>query len=512
VRFMQELRQKLPGYGPQREALREKGQFWTPAWVAEAMVGYVLHGDTNHIFDPAVGAGAFLRAAKVVSQEMDRQIGLRGMEIDPDALKQCAANGLSIDDLAGVQLGNFVLQAPAATYRAIVANPPYIRHHRLAKEVKAALRAFGMLLTGVALDGRAGLHIYFMLRALQALEVGGRLAFIMPADTCEGTFAPALWSWITARYRLEAVVTFAPEAAPFPNVDTNALIFLIQNAPPIPDFVWARCTGSGIHHLKAWIAAGLAVSSSSAIQIHRRSLAEGLSTGLSRPPTTQQKTGLTLLDFATVTRGIATGANDFFFLTQKQAEQHRIPRHFLRLAIGRTRDVDSPEITAATMRELDIEGRPTRLLSLDKQPLQALPPAVQAYLTEGERRGLAARPLISQRRPWYKMEARAVPPLLFAYLGRRNARFIKNTAGVLPLTCFLCVYPKRSDPASVAQLWQILQHPDTVANLALVGKSYGSGAIKVEPRGLERLPIPQSALEAAGMPSLQIPQPLPLFD
>jgi adenine-specific DNA-methyltransferase len=508
---MRELQQKLPGSGPQREALREKGQFWTPAWVAEAMVGYVMRGDTNHIFDPAVGAGAFFRAAKVLSEEMDRHIGLRGMEIDPDALTQCGDNGLSADDLAGVQLRNFVLHAPAETHRAIVANPPYIRHHRLSKEVKAELRAFGMRLTGAALDGRAGLHIYFLLRALQTLEVGGRLAFIMPADTCEGTFAPALWSWITKHYRLEAVVTFDPEAAPFPKVDTNALIFLIQNAPPTSDFIWARCTEPGMH-LKAWMIADLAVSSTSAIQASHRSLVEGLSTGLSRLPTVQQRTGLTLLDFATVARGIATGANDFFFLTQKQAEQYNIPNHLLRMAVGRTRDVDTPEITAATMHALEAQGRPTRLLSLDKAPLQTLPQAVQAYLAEGEQLGLASRPLIAQRRPWFKMETRAVPPFLFAYLGRRNARFIKNTAGVLPLTCFLCIYPKRSDPASRAQLWQILQHPDTVANLALVGKSYGSGAIKVEPRSLERLPIPQSALEAAGMLSLPIPQPLTLFE
>jgi hypothetical protein len=34
-------------------------------------------------------------------------------------------------------------------------------------------------------------------------------------------------------------------------------------------------------------------------------------------------------------------------------------------------------------------------------------------------------------------------------------------------------------------LWQLLQHPETVKNLVRVGKSYGSGAIKVEPRALE---------------------------
>jgi hypothetical protein len=93
------------------------------------------------------------------------------------------------------------------------------------------------------------------------------------------------------------------------------------------------------------------------------------------------------------------------------------------------------------------------------------------------------------------MEKREIPPLLFAYLGRRNTRFIKNEAGVLPLTGFLCVYPIYRDDTYISNLWQALNHPDTLKNLQLVGKSYGSGAIKVEPRNLGRVPIPDHIVE-----------------
>jgi len=46
--------QVLPSSGPIRKALQEKGQFWTPAWVAEAMVAYVLAQGASRIFDPSV--------------------------------------------------------------------------------------------------------------------------------------------------------------------------------------------------------------------------------------------------------------------------------------------------------------------------------------------------------------------------------------------------------------------------------------------------------------------------
>lgn len=493
--------QRLPSAGPQREALREKGQFWTPPWVAEAMVGYVLQGPTDHVFDPAVGAGVFFHAAKAVGRQLARPLTLLGTEIDPLALTQAANTGLTADDLAHIQIQDFVLHPPARHFQAIVANPPYIRHHRLPATTKASLQDYGKRLTGSTLDGRAGLHIYFLLRALQLLETDGRLAFIMPADTCEGKFAPALWSWITAHYCLEAVVTFTPDATPFPGVDTNAIVFMIRNAAPQSTFHWAQVDEAHTDQLKLWTLAGFQQAPTSAVHAHQRILAEALQTGFSRPPAIATETEATLSDFATVMRGIATGANDFFFLTNEQKEALGIPNQYVRRAIGRTRDVPTEEITQDTLTYLDKAGRPTWLLSLDGQPVELLPLALRCYVHEGEHQLLPQRALISTRRPWYKMETRTPPPFLFAYLGRRNARFIRNTAGVLPLTCFLCVYPRQQDPATLDKLWQVLQHPATIANLARVGKSYGAGAIKVEPRALERLPIPHSVLEEFGLAS-----------
>jgi hypothetical protein len=108
------------------------------------------------------------------------------------------------------------------------------------------------------------------------------------------------------------------------------------------------------------------------------------------------------------------------------------------------------------------------------------------------------------------MEVREVPIFLFAYLGRRNARFIKNEAGIVPLTGFLCIYPRSKEKEYTEKLWAILQHPDTISNLQLVGKSYGSGAIKVEPRSLERLPIPPKLVEKLNLSAKRQPE-LPLF-
>lgn len=490
---MTKMPQRIPTTGAAREALRAKGQFWTPEWIAEAMLAYVLQDKAEEVFDPAVGAGAFVLAAKQIAKEMGKKVRLSGNEIDREALAQAKQLGLTADDLAQVEIRDFLLHPPAKRFKAIVANPPYIRHHRLSGETKTALKVISNRLLGKAIDGRAGLHIYFLLQALELLDKGGRLAFIMPADTCEGIFAPTLWDWITRNYRLDAVIAFSPGASPFPAVDTNPVIFMLRNLPPETDFFWVQCQQRPPLSLKHLVETGFSSSSQTAISILKRQLKEALDTGLSRPPSLA-KSRFILGNFANVMRGIATGANEFFFLTVAQAKALHLSAEFLIPAIGRTRDVEGDEITLETLARLDQAGRPTQLFAPDGRPLNAFPPAVQEYLKHGKSLKLDARPLIATRRPWYKMETRNAPPILFAYLGRRHIRFIRNTANVLPLTGFLCVYPHRADQVFLEKFWQVLQHPETLANLALVGKSYGDGAIKVEPRALEKLPLPEALL------------------
>ena len=496
---MRVTQQRIPASGPAREALRQRGQFWTPDWIAEAMTAYALSGGSKHLFDPAVGEGAFFRAAKSLSAEIGREVSLLGTEIDPDVLRRACGNGLGEDDFTNVEIRDFVLDPPAGPFEAIVANPPYIRHHRLSMHVKAFAKRLATSLLGTPLDGRAGLHIYFLLRALQVLSDEGRLAFIMPADTCEGVFARALWDWITKHYRLEAVITFESEASPFPGVDTNPVVFLIHKDSPRNQFLWARVNEAESKGLRAWILSGFTRQPDATVSVHSRTVSEGVATGLSRPPTAARRAGSTLGDYAYVVRGIATGANEFFFLTRRRTTELDLPSEFLIPAIGRTRDIEGEEITRDMLDALDTAGRPTLLLSLDARPVDAFPATVRDYLAQGEERGLPKRPLISQRQPWYRMETRRVPLFLFAYLGRRKVRFIRNSAGVRPLTGFLCVYPRSRDPFFVESLWNVLRHPETVAGLASVGKSYGSGAIKVEPRSLERLPLPEAVVQQVGL-------------
>lgn len=487
------IHQKLPTQWNERERLRDKGQFWTPDWVAEAMVSYVSR-NTDLVFDPGVGMGAFYTALKKVAPKKK----FFGTDIDTDIISQAKEEGI-FDSNAQLEVRDFILDPPKKLFKAIVANPPYIRHHRLSHEQKDYFRKISLLNLGNTLDGRAGLHIYFLIQALSLLDKSGRLAFIMPADTCEGVFSEKLWNWISRKFCIDGVITFDHKATPFPGVDTNAVIFLIRNDKPQEKLKWVRCLEPQSRGLFNFLKSNLVSNNFDDLEIYDRNLGEALLVGLSRRPREDYDFEFTLADFARAMRGIATGANEFFFLTREHAKNLQIPEKFFLPAIGRTRDAEEAFITQETIKKLEEKGRPTLLFFPNGVRWEDMPESVKNYIREGEKSGLAKRALISTRQPWYKMEVREVPMFLFTYLGRRNARFIKNDAGIVPLTGFLCIYPRSNNKEYIEKLWQVLQHPNTISNLQLVGKSYGSGAIKVEPRSLEKLPINSEVIKRVGI-------------
>ncbi len=482
----------LPRSGNARRALQAKGQFWTPAWVAEAMAAYVLGCAPDVVFDPAVGAGAFFTACRSLGYAGD----FAGCESDASALTQAYGAGLDDKDMRDVQARDF-FEGGGGKYSAIVSNPPYLRHHRIPSALKLRLQFHARTTYGLEIDGRAGLHVHFLLHCLERLAPGGRLAFLLPADTCEGVFAGKLWTWITRNYNLRNVITFAPEAAPFPGVDTNVFVVALENTPAQAHFNWARMRVPDRETLSQLLRQEVCAHPD--VDIFNRELSEAIETGLTRPPRRRDADELRLGEVASVMRGIATGANEFFFLTRRQISEQELKPSWFKRAVGRTRDCPVEILDPERLEILDDMGRPTWLLDLPDVPLEKLPAAARKYLRKGKRLATPDRALIRMRKRWYRMEQREPPPILFAYLGRRSCRFILNRAGVLPLTGFLCVYPRAENRLIPESLWRLLNEPETLAGLALVGKTYGSGAIKVEPRALERLPLPHAVCKKYGV-------------
>ena len=135
--------QKVTTNWKEREKLREKGQFWTPLWVAEAMIQYVCNSAL--IFDPATGNGAFLNALR---QNDQSRIAFYGFDIDGDLL----ASPIFQTRNCLVEKRDFLKNPPHRKFASIVSNPPYIRHHRIDEVTKILLKNLVARIAGLTPD------------------------------------------------------------------------------------------------------------------------------------------------------------------------------------------------------------------------------------------------------------------------------------------------------------------------------------------------------------------------
>ena len=458
------------------------GQHWTPNWVAKAMVAYGKAIAPGSMLDPAVGQGVFPLWAK----KLGLDLVFTGFETDPGVIQQIPDSSIR----KRVIQGDFLTSNIETSFDFIVANPPYVRHHHLSKSYKIHLSRLTERVLGHYIDRRAGLHVYFLIKALSLLKPGGRLSFILPADTFEGVFANPLWEWIAKHYKIDAVVTFQPSASPFPELDVNPVIVFLQRKGPEKTLRWVRVLSRGTGDLYEFVASNFN-NWGPDLKVVIRLTNEATNTGLTRPPQPLSP-GIRLGDLVSVKRGIATGDNSFFLFNKARLKEYSLlgAKDFLVPVVAKTRYLRGLAFTQSDFAKLEASGKPVYILSPDSRPIEEFPKVVQDYLLLGEKRGITKKYTLANRKPWYKMEKREKPDFFFAYLGRNQPRFVRNLTDAVPLSTVFAVYSHEKDEHFLRQLLLVLNHPLTLRGLVYVAKSYGRGALKAEPKQLEKLIIP----------------------
>ena len=186
--------------------------------------------------------------------------------------------------------------------------------------------------------------------------------------------------------------------------------------------------------------------------------------------------------FAKVSRGIATGANDFFTFKPSKADDYDIPEECLMPCICKA--VDAPQ-TFFTQNEL------TKLINGDKAVYlfngNTAPnnKNVQRYIHLGEELEIDKRYLTASRSPWYAIENRPPAPIWVSVFNRSGLRFIRNEANIYNLTTFHCVYPKNTG-LDVKVLFAYLI-TDVAKEIFLDNsRQYGNGLVKFEPNDLNK--------------------------
>ncbi len=466
-----------------RRLRREHGQFLTPPRIAEFMVRWGLSGGGNRrVLDLGVGTGVFLSKAFSLLKGVG-DFHLVGIDVDPLLLNACfiRLKLLGVPD-ERLQLINadFITWESRDKYDFVVSNPPYIKFHGFDRSmVSKVAHEFNIQITKLT-----NVYTLFFIRAAKFVREGGRVAFITPSEFLYTGYGEVLKRFLLENYRIVAFILAGLEEMVFEDVMTTGLITLLERGKPESDHrvkfgrLGDRELPKSLDDLE-----GIMEVPQNQLDPRRKWLTYFLKGSVDSDVLGKL---VPLSAIASVDRGIATGYNEFFTLSEDTARRFSIPKQYLKPVISKASHCPYYDFTSEDWEELRRRGERVYLLYiLSDNPPESLKP----YLYYGVKLGVHRRYIPSHRRRWYMVDKREPSPILALVFSRERLRFVYNKAGVLNLTPFHCVYPRFRDELKLKALLAYLNSNICKEIATYYGRIYGTGLRKLEPGDLENLPV-----------------------
>lgn len=461
------------------EQRRDAGQFFTPFWAGDVMAGWLFEEPLDLVLDPGAGSGGLLIPA--ARHPNRRGAKLLGLDIDPLAVSMLEANA-RLRDMTGVEAreANFLLDELPESPSGISCNPPYSRHHAVPAKLKQAIHDGFESRLGVRFNGLAALHVLFLVRAIEVAADGARIAFITPSDWLDVGYGQKVKQFLLERAQVEAIVLLEESHLFFEDVLTTAAITLIRKTDPTGEPTKVIRIDGDPRRFKPKQIVDLVAGRVDPSEIVDEPVRLDPASKWSRVRA-KRRSGKPLGSVARVRRGIATGANAFFVISERERQKLGIPVEQLKRCITSPRAFTGIELTVEVMDAFGDDVPRWLVDSSDPEAEKADTP-LGRYLRRGRRKKIPKGYLAAKRKPWHKLEQRGESPILFTYFNRDAPRFVRNRCGAVPLNNWLIIEPKENvDPDA---LHRALGSASVREQLLEGRRVYGGGLWKLEPSEL----------------------------
>ena len=466
---------------------RQLGAFYTPASVTRVLCDWAIRGRDDKILEPSFGGCTFIESAIARLIELgaeDPTTQLFGCDIDDGAFEHLRRISPELKNLDRFVKDDF-LQTKISTFvpcQAIVGNPPYVALQQLEPERRAAVESWEKNYAK-NVGRRSSIWAHFTLHALNFLEEGGRLAWVLPSAFLSAKYAVKIREELNTSFEKLAFLLLTDRVFLESGTEERIVIVMADDFRRNGAKSQVISTYADTVHDLASFAKDWDRHAWPAVNVRASKLYLGTDKS---PIHSLVQSWQTLDELANVKIGAVAGDSKFLIRSLNDWQRLGIPAGDLKYLAPKSKWVNGLSLTVTDRNgHIANELRCLGLAAHEKPRASATKKLIDSYSADQ----LASNKTFSKRPVWHQFQDESGPDGILIFLTHRGPRLIVNTVGADASNGFYRLNMKKRAKWRLKLLALSLSTTPTQLAAEMLGHQRGSGALKLEPSDFKQLPI-----------------------
>jgi adenine-specific DNA-methyltransferase len=460
-----------------------RGGFYTPENIADFMLKWALSDKEDAaIFEPSCGDGVFLDALKKGNFKYKSMLGL---ELDEVEAKKAAK--IKPPKTQVICEDFYAFYSKNKRFDVIVGNPPYIRYQFFNKQQKhMASVIFDE--AGLKYSKLTNAWVSFVVGSSLMLAPNGRIAFVLPAEILQVSYAKQLREFLSHYYNKINIISF--EKLVFPHIQQEVVLLFCEKD---------GTNDHSIEHLELHDASNLINLDIKKLNRPKKRIDFRTNKWtfyfldqdeIDLIESVKERGVVSRLgNYADVEVGITTGSNSFFTVPHSIVEKYNL-EDFAKPLVGRSVQVPSSVFTVGDWKD-NIEKQ-ARAYVLDLPSKEKLHKrkheGALSYLRLGEELKINKGYKTGIRAEWQIIPSLRKSDALFIRRNNLYPKLVINEAGAYTTDTMHRVTPKST--TNLRALTASYYNSLSLAFSEISGRSHGGGVLELMPSEVEDILLP----------------------
>jgi adenine-specific DNA-methyltransferase len=473
---------------------KELGSYYTPKNLADFMVDYCLsqlNGDNINVLEPSVGDGMFISSINDCNLSNGFEtINLTVVEREKDELTK--ANNRIITDNVNVYPNcadylDFQI-IDENRYSLIIGNPPYVKKNYLTDKQKEICKNLHVS-SGLSNKSIHNIWTSFLVSAVNKLNNNGILAFVLPLELLQVTFAEEIREFL--KTHLDRVEVFTFNELQFQECKGQDTVIL---------FGYKEHNENGVYYttidtIEDLINRNFTLYQNISVSNSNKKWSHHFITPDENAFLENLKKDLNLVSNFVVNKpGIVTACNDYFIVNKETLEEFELEKYAKPIVQKGLFVNGSVTFNTIDHQELIDSNKPSYLLDFNNKLKGKLSDKLKEYLRIGVEEEIPLRYKCKQRKNWYEIPNISKESEGFFFKrAHEYPKLIKNEANVHVTDSAYKL--EMNEDYNLNSFIYSFYNSLTLAFAELEGRYYGGGVLELTPNEFRVLPIPYMSID-----------------